>query len=91
MSIKPALGRVLIKRCEPETKSGGIIIPETAQEKSSKGEVLAIGPFEKDKQFDVKVGDTVHFAKWAGTELKSADNDGLIIIKADEILGIERE
>lgn len=88
--IKPTLGRVLIKRNEPETKSGGIIIPENAQEKSTKGLVLAIGGFEKDKEFDIKVGDTAYFPKWGGTELKDESGQTVIIIKADEILAVER-
>lgn len=91
MKIKPGLGRVLIKRCEPETKSGGIIIPETAQEKSTKGEILAIGAFEKDKEFDLKIGDIAHFAKWGGTEIKDDAGEAMIIIKAEEILGVERK
>lgn len=87
--MKPAIGRVLIKRCNPETKSGGIILPEASQEKSTKGIVLAIGAFEKDKVFDIKVGDCVHFPKWGGTELKDNNGDDVIVIKMDEILIIE--
>lgn len=88
--IKPMLGRVVIKRSEPETKSGGIIIPETAQEKSAKGKVLSVGAFEKDKEFDIKPGDTAYFAKWGGTEIKDENGDAVIIIKAEEILAVER-
>lgn len=90
MNIKPNLGKVLIKRCEPETKSGGIIIPENAQEKSTKGLVLAVGPFKADENFDIKAGDFVYFPKWGGTELKNSDSEKLIIIKCEEILAIER-
>ena len=60
--IKPALGKILIKRCEPEKKSGGIVIPESAQEKSSKGYVVAVGPFKKDEAIEIKEGDMVYFA-----------------------------
>lgn len=88
--LKPMLGKVLIKRSEPEQLSGGIIIPESAQEKSTKGEVLALGEFEKDKAFDIKVGDIAHFAKWGGTEIKDENGETLIVIKAEDILGIER-
>ena len=85
MNIKPTLDRVLIERCKPEKESGGIIIPEAAQEKSTKGTVIAIGKLEKDYGF--KVGDVVYFPKWGGTEINSEKT--LIIIKAEEILGIE--
>ena len=91
MNLKPTLGKVLIKRCEPEAKSGGIIIPETAQEKSTKGAVLAIGGFEKDKEYDIKVGDVAYFAKWGGTEIKDESGESYIVIKAEEILGVERK
>ena len=91
MKIEPMMGRILIKRCEPEQKSGGIIIPDTAQEKSTKGEVLAVGKFEKDKEHNIQVGDFVCFPKWGGTEIKDENGDVLIIIKADEILAIERK
>ena len=91
MNLKPSLGKVLIKRSEPETKSGGIIIPETAQEKSTKGHVLAVGAFEKDKEFDIKTGDVAYFPKWGGTEIKDEAGDTYIVIKAEEILGVERK
>lgn len=91
MNLKPLLGKVLIKRSEPETKSGGIIIPENAQEKSTKGEVLAVGQFEKDKEVDIKVGDIAYFPKWGGTEIKDEDGQTFIIIKLEDILGIERK
>jgi chaperonin GroES len=91
MKIEPTAGKILIKRSEPERKSGGIIIPETAQEKSSKGAVHAVGPFQKDKEHAIKTGDTVFFAKWGGTEIKDDNDDVFIIINVDEILGIERK
>ena len=88
-NLKPTLGRVLIKRGEPEQVSGGIIIPENAQEKATKGQVSAIGEFEKDKVIDIKVGDVVYFTKWAGTEIKDKDGNAFIVLKTDEIIAIE--
>ncbi len=89
MNIIPSLGKVLIKRFDPETKSGGIIIPESAQEKSTKGTVLAVGNFKKDEVYDIKENDIVYFQKWGGTEIKS-DSESYIVIKAEEILAVER-
>ena len=76
MNFKPLHDRVVVKRIETDEKSsGGIIIPDTAKEKPSEGEVLAVGPGEitedgKSKPMNVKKGDKILFGKWSGTEVK---------------------
>ena len=76
MKIRPLQDRVIVKRIESEQKTaGGIIIPDTAQEKPQEGEVIAVGPGGRDDngkiiQLDVKKGDRVLFGKWSGTEVK---------------------
>ena len=93
MNVKPLHDRVLVRRLEQEAKSaGGIIIPDTAKEKPMMGEILAIGSGARSEDgkitpLDVKVGDTVLFAKWAGTEIKIEGQD-LMIMKESDILGI---
>ena len=85
--------RVLIRRIEEEEKTaGGIIIPDTAKEKPSQGEVLAVGPGGRDEAgklipIDVRVGDRVLFGKWSGTEVK-IDNVEYLIMKESDIMGI---
>ena len=93
MTVKPLQDRVLIKRVQEETKTaGGIIIPDTHTEKPSQGKIIAVGSGYRNtdgsiRNLDVKVGDTVLFGKYSGTEVKvGADN--LLIMKEDEILGI---
>ncbi|MGB5093537.1 MAG: co-chaperone GroES [Parvibaculum sp.] len=93
MKFRPLHDRVVVRRVEEETKTaGGIIIPETAQEKPSQGEVLAVGPGARGEDgkivaLDVKVGDTVIFGKWSGTEVK-IDGQDLLIMKESDIMGI---
>jgi chaperonin GroES len=93
MKIKPLHDRVLVRRLEEDTKTaGGIIIPDSAKEKPTKGEVIAIGSGVRDEAgkltpLDVKEGDVVLFAKWGGTEVK-LDNEELLIMKESDILGI---
>lgn len=93
MKFRPLLDRVLLKRVEEENKtSGGIIIPDTAKEKPSQGQVIAIGPGGRDEdgkliEMSVKVGDRVLFAKWSGTEVK-VDGEDFLIVKESEILGV---
>ena len=71
MKIKPLHDRVVVKRLDELTKtSGGIIIPDTAKEKPLKGEVVAVGHGTKDEEMVLKVGDTVLYGKYAGTELE---------------------
>ncbi len=93
MSIRPLHDRVLVRRTEDETTSaGGIIIPDNAKEKPSRGEVIAAG---NGKQLDngdvraleVKVGDKVLFGKYAGNEVK-VDGEELLIMREDDIVGI---
>jgi chaperonin GroES len=93
MSFRPLHDRVLIRRIEAEEKtSGGIIIPDTAQEKPMEGEIVAVGPGArredgKVQALDVKTGDRVLFGKWSGTEVK-LDDEELIIMKESDIMGI---
>src|ERR1700747_2024944 len=96
MKFRPLHDRVVIKRIEAEEKtSGGILIPDTAQEKPSQGEVSAVGPAGPDEAgklipIDVKVGDRVLFGKWSGTEVK-IDDEELLIMKESDIMGIIEE
>jgi len=93
MKFRPLHDRVLIRRIESEEKtSGGIIIPDTAQEKPSEGEVIAIGPGGRDESgklvpIDIKAGDRVLFGKWSGTEVK-VDGEDLLIMKESDIMGV---
>src|SRR5499427_10194335 len=93
MKFRPLHDRVLVRRVEQEAKStGGIIIPDTAQEKPMEGEVIAVGPGARGEDgkvqpLDVKAGDRVLFGKWSGTEVK-LDNEDLIIMKESDIMGI---
>lgn len=90
---QPLHDRLLVEREEKEQKTaGGIIIPDTAKEKPSFGKVIAVGKGAKDKDgkvipMDVKVGDRILFAKWAGTELPGSD-EKFVIIKESDVLGI---
>lgn len=92
-SFRPLHDRVLVKRVKEEEKTrGGIIIPETAQEKPQEGEVVAVGPGTRDEDgeriaLDVKVGDRILFGKWSGTEVK-VDGEELLIMKESDILGV---
>ena len=93
MKFRPLHDRVVVKRLEEDTKTaGGIIIPDTVKEKPQQGEVVAIGPGARDESgkltpLDVKVGDTVLFGKWSGTEVK-IDGDELLIMKESDIMGV---
>ena len=95
MKFRPLHDRVVVKRIDAEAKSaGGIIIPDTAQEKPSQGEVVAVGPGGRDEAgklipIDIKVGDRVLFGKWSGTEVK-IDGQDLLIMKESDIMGIDR-
>ena len=90
-NIQPLHNNILVKRLEAEQKTaGGIIIPDSAKEKPSEGEVVAVGPGTKDDagkaiSLDVKVGDKILFAKWGGTEVKINGED-LIILKETDVL-----
>ena len=93
MKFRPLHDRVLVKRVEQEEKTaGGIIIPDTAQEKPSEGKVVAVGSGARRDDgtvvaLDVKAGDNVLFGKWSGTEVK-VDGDDLLIMKESDLLGI---
>ena len=93
MKFKPLHDRILIKRLEESEKTkGGIIIPDTAKEKPSEGEILAVGPGVLNKDgnrnvLDVKVGDKILFSKYSGDEVK-IDGQDLIIIKEEDVIGI---
>ena len=93
MKFKPLQDRVVVRRLESDEKSaGGIIIPDTAKEKPSEGEIVAVGPGEltedgKLKPMNVKQGDKVLFGKWSGTEVK-LDGMDLLIMKESDIMGI---
>jgi chaperonin GroES len=92
--IKPLNNRVLVKRFKAQTSKGGIILPDTAQEKPKEGEVVAIGPGLRDEEgkihpLTVKVGDRVLFTSYAGTEIKNTESDDEHLIMAEEdILGV---
>jgi len=84
MNIKPLADRVLVEPAAAETTTAsGIIIPDTAQEKPQKGTIVAIGSGKKDEPMTVKVGDTVLYGKYSGTELKLEGKDFLIMREAD--------
>lgn len=91
--FRPLHDRVVVKRIDAEEKSkGGIIIPDTAKEKPSQGEVVAVGSGGRDEAgklipIDLKVGDRVLFGKWSGTEVK-IDNEELLIMKESDIMGV---
>ena len=93
MKIRPLQDRVIVKRVQEEEKTkGGIIIPDTAKEKPSQGEVIAVGPGGRDDNgeliaIDLKAGDRVLFGKWSGTEVK-IDGQELLIMKESDIMGI---
>ena len=93
IKFRPLHDRVVVKRIDAEAKSaGGIIIPDTAQEKPSQGEVVAVGPGGRDENgklvpIDIKTGDRVLFGKWSGTEVK-LDGEELLIMKESDIMGV---
>jgi chaperonin GroES len=93
MKFRPLHDRVVVKRVKEEEKTkGGIIIPETAQEKPQEGEIVAVGPGARDEDgeridMDVEVGDRILFGKWSGTEVK-IDGEDLLIMKESDIMGV---
>ncbi len=93
MKFRPLHDRVVVKRLDGEEKTkGGIIIPDTAQEKPSEGQIVAVGPGARDESgkvvaLDVKKGDRVLFGKWSGTEVK-IDGEDLLIMKESDIMGV---
>ena len=93
MRFRPLHDRVLVRRVDEDEKtSGGIIIPDTAKEKPSQGEVVSVGPGERDDNgnrvtLDVKKGDKILFGKWSGTEV-NVNGEELLIMKESDIMGI---
>mgnify|MGYP001423694539 FL=1 len=93
MSIRPLQDRVVVRRLEEETKSaGGIVIPDSATEKPSQGEVLAVGPGKKldngsVQEVDLKVGDKILFGQYAGSTVKM-DGEELLIMTESEVFGV---
>ena len=93
MKFRPLRDRVVVRRVDPAGKTaGGIIIPDTAQEKPAEGEIVAVGPGARDENgalvpIDVKAGDRILFGKWSGSEIKLDGKDLLIMNEAD-IMGV---
>ncbi len=93
MKFRPLHDRVVVRRITAEEKTkGGIIIPDTAQEKPMEGEVIAVGPGARNEAgevvaLEVKEGDRILFGKWSGTEVK-LDGQELLIMKESDIMGI---
>src|ERR1700733_11945998 len=96
MKFRPLHDRVVVKRIDAEEKTaGGIITPDSAKEKPSQGEIVAVGPGGRDESgklipIDLKVGDHVLFGKWAGTEGK-IEGQGLLIMQESDIMGVLQE
>ena len=93
MKFRPLHDRVVVRRVNADEKTaGGIIIPDTAKEKPSQGEVVAVGPGARDEKgqlvaLDVQPGDSVLFGKWSGTEV-TIDGEELLIMKESDIMGV---
>jgi chaperonin GroES len=91
--FRPLHDRVVVRRIAAEEKTkGGIIIPDTAQEKPSQGEIIAVGPGGRDEAgkllpIDLKIGNRVLFGKWSGNEIK-LDGEELLIMKESDIMGV---
>jgi chaperonin GroES len=93
MKIRPLHDRVIVKRLEGDAKSaGGIIIPDTAAEKPSRGKVIAVGPGKKlqdgsVRPLDVKVGDQILFGKYSGNEIK-VDGEELLVMREEDVMAV---
>lgn len=93
MSIRPLQDRVVVRRTEEETKSaGGIVIPDSATEKPSQGEVIAVGPGKKldngsIQEVDLKAGDKILFGQYAGSSVK-LDGEEVLIMSESEVFGV---
>ncbi len=93
MKFRPLHDRVVVRRIDEDEKSaGGIIIPDTAKEKPSQGEIIAVGPGARNEKgeitpLDVKKGDLVLFGKWSGTEVK-LDGEDLLIMNESDVMGV---
>ncbi len=97
MKLRPLSDRIVVKPIEREAKTpSGIILPESAREKPQEGQVIAVGPGARNEKgerlpLDVKVGDTVLYTKYAGTEVKLNGSDKLLILREDDILAVVEE
>jgi len=93
MKFRPLHDRVLVRRVdEDETSAGGIIIPDTAKEKPSQGEIIAVGPGARNDKgeitpLDVKKGDLILFGKWSGTEI-TLDGEDLLVMNESDVMGV---
>lgn len=93
MKLKPMLDRVIVKQSEAEEKTkSGILLPDTAKEKPTKGSVIAVGPGKADDKgvvhaLDVKVGDLVYYGKYAGTDVE-VNSEKFVILRESDILGV---
>jgi chaperonin GroES len=93
MKFRPLHDRVVVRRLTADEKTkGGIIIPDTAQEKPQEGEIIAVGPGARDENgklqpLDLKKGDKILFGKWSGTEVK-IDGEELLIMKESDVMGV---
>src|SRR5438477_8521503 len=96
MKFRPLHDRIVVTRIDADDKTaGGIIIPDTAKEKPSQGEIIAVGPGGRDEAgklipIDLKKGNRVLFGKWSGTEVK-IDGEELLIMKESDIMGVLEE
>lgn len=94
MALKPLADRLIVKASEAEeTTAGGIVLPDSAKEKQQRGTVVAAGPGKlldngSTAPMEVKVGDTVFYGKYSGTEIKVAGED-LVILRQDDVLAVE--
>lgn len=92
--IKPLGNRVLVERSKPQSSKGGILLPDSAQEKPKEGIVIAVGPGKLNDQghlepMDLKVGDKVLFSSYSGTEIKQNEEDGkYLILTEEDVLGV---
>ncbi len=92
--LRPLGNRILVKRAKARTSKGGIILPDSAQEKPKEGEVIAVGPGKINTQgkiepLNVKVGDTILFSSYAGTEVKGLEGEEeFLVLSEDDVLGI---
>ena len=94
MKIQPLGDRIVIKRFEAEGKSaGGILLPDSAQNKPQKGTVLAVGPGRRLKEgglskMQIKIGDVVLFTNWAGDEFKQSQGDNVLLMREEDVLAV---
>lgn len=94
MKIKPLSNRILVRRSKVKSSKGGILLPDTAQEKPKEGEVIAVGPGKANDKghvepLSIKIGDKVLFSSYSGTEVKGENEDEeMLILSEDDVLGV---